>query len=202
MERAAAKTDRTSAEASSDGRVRRGECNRNGIVGALFELVQEGVLQPTAEQVAQRAGVGTRTVFRHFEDMDSLNAEITERLRGELLPRFAQPITGNLEQRVRELVRRRGEVFDRIAPFRRSAALIRWRSRFVQDEHREMVREQRLHLRNALPELADVPEGVVEALDMVTSFEAWERLRTDQRLGRDRAQAVVESAVRALLELA
>ena len=48
---------------SSDGRLRRGERSREAIVAALFELVGEGVLQPTAQQVAERAGVGIRSVF-------------------------------------------------------------------------------------------------------------------------------------------
>ena len=77
---------KTAARTSSDGRVRRGERSRDQIVGALLELVQEGFLRPAAEQVARRARVGTRTVFRHFEDMDSLNPEINQRL-GSLGPR-------------------------------------------------------------------------------------------------------------------
>ena len=55
-----------------DGRALRSERSRRPIVEALFALVGEGVLQPTAQQVADRAGVGIRTVFRHFEDMDAL----------------------------------------------------------------------------------------------------------------------------------
>jgi AcrR family transcriptional regulator len=51
--------------------VQRGARNRAAIVAALLELVGEGELEPTAEQVAERACVGTRTVFRHFADMES-----------------------------------------------------------------------------------------------------------------------------------
>jgi hypothetical protein len=39
----------------------------------------------------------------------------------------------------------------------------------------------------------------VEALDLLTSFEAWNRFRTDQHLGRERAAEAMESAVRSLL---
>ena len=31
-----------------------------------------GALVPTAQQIADRAGVGIRSFFRHFADMDSL----------------------------------------------------------------------------------------------------------------------------------
>ena len=57
-----------------DGRVQRSQRSRQAMVQALFDLVGSGVLQPTAQQVARRAKVGIRTVFRHFSDMDSLLA--------------------------------------------------------------------------------------------------------------------------------
>jgi hypothetical protein len=63
-----------------------------------------------------------------------------------------------------------------------------------------LVRELRADLLRALPEVADAPGAVAEALDVVTCFEAWDRLRTDQRLSRERAQSAVARAVLALLE--
>jgi AcrR family transcriptional regulator len=57
---------------ATDGRVRRSERSRAAIVQALFELIGEGVLLPTADEVADRAAIGIRTVFRQFKDMDTL----------------------------------------------------------------------------------------------------------------------------------
>ncbi|MBV5268573.1 MAG: TetR/AcrR family transcriptional regulator, partial [Burkholderiaceae bacterium] len=64
------------ALATSDGRFNRSVVTRKKIVSALTSLVYEGYLSPTAEQVAQRADVGLRTVFRHFDDLNSLYSEI------------------------------------------------------------------------------------------------------------------------------
>jgi len=55
-----------------DGRLLRSERSRHLIVEAMIELIDEGVLTPTAQQVAKRANVGIRSVFRHFDDMDSI----------------------------------------------------------------------------------------------------------------------------------
>ena len=44
-------------QAASDGRLMRSERSRAGIVQALYELVGEGSLEPTADHVAERAGV-------------------------------------------------------------------------------------------------------------------------------------------------
>jgi AcrR family transcriptional regulator len=190
-------------EASSDGRLRRGERSREAIVAALFELVGEGVLQPTAQQVAERARVGIRSVFRHFDDMDGLYATMDARLREDALPILREASAeGSLRERARALVDRRARLFERIAPYKRSANVQRWRSTFLSAQHATLVRELRGALLRALPELEDAPAEWVEALDVLLSFEAWDRLRTDQRLSRERAQAALERAVLALAERA
>jgi AcrR family transcriptional regulator len=184
-----------------DGRARRREKSRAAIVAALFDLVGSGVLLPTAQQVAARAGVGIRSVFRHFDDMESLHAELDARLREEALPllRDAPPV-GPLRDRVVALVGQRVRFFERIAPYKRAGNLQRWRSDFLRRRHAALVRELRGALREALPELEEAPPAVGEALDLVTSFEAWDRLRTDQRLSRERAQEAVEHAALRLVE--
>lgn len=184
----------------SDGRVLRGEQNRRAILDAMYELVREGALRPTAEQVAERAGVGTRTVFRHFADMEGLHAEMADRLESEVAPLLEAPLaTGSPAQRARALVERRAALFERIANFKRSGNLQRLDSKVIQRRHAQMPRRERETLLAALPELARAPEPLREAADLVTSFEAWDRLRVDQRLGRERAEAAVEHALLALL---
>jgi len=185
----------------ADGRNRRTERSRHAMVAAMFELVGEGVLRPTAQQVAERAGVGIRTVFRHFKDMDTLFAQIDARLRDELAPLLEAPSpAGSVAQRARGMVRQRALLFERIAPYKRSANLQRWRSAFLRERHQRMVRQQRALLRRWLPELAQAPPELAQALDLVTSFAAWDRLRTDQRLGVDRARAAMERGVLALVK--
>jgi AcrR family transcriptional regulator len=183
-----------------DGRALRGARNRERIVEALLELVREGELLPTAEQVSQRAGVGTRTVFRHFDDMESLNSEVQAAIKLEIDPLLTEPrSTGSLEQRTRAMIRRRIAIFERIAPFMRSGDIQRWNTPFLQRNHAEDTRRLRADLLKWLPELVDADDDRLEALDLFTSFEAWNRLRVDQRLGRDRTQEVIEAAALAIL---
>ena len=189
---------RETAQASDpvDGRVQRGERSRQRIVAALFDLVGAGVLQPTAQQVAARAGVGMRTVFRHFSEMETLYAAMNGRLDGEVRPALmAARRVGPLSERVAGLVRQRARLFERVAPYKRAANLQRWRSRYLEGRHRVMQRDLRADLLSWLPELRDAPASAVETVDLVTSFEAWERLRNDQRLGVKAAMAVVEQTV-------
>ncbi|WP_158595822.1 hypothetical protein [Oleomonas cavernae] len=74
-----------------DGRRQRAVDNRRRIVEAMLALVRAGDVAPGAEAVAAKAGVGLRTVFRLFEDMDSLYREIHSILYAELAPLVATP---------------------------------------------------------------------------------------------------------------
>ena len=184
---------------AADGRERRSVRSREAIVQALFELIGNGVLRPTAQQVAESAGVGIRSVFRHFADMESLFAEMHARLQAEALPILrGDPVEGSLDRRARGLVDRRVEFFERIAPYKRAGNVQRWRSEFLRSQHAELVRALRSDLLRWLPELRRAPLDLVEAFDLALSFEAWDRLRTEQRLGRDRAR---EALVRVVLSL-
>ena len=143
------------------------------------------MLDPTAQQVAERARVGIRTVFRRFSDMESLFAEVDARLQAEALPLLVggRP-QGSLRVRALALVSRRVAFFERIAPYKRSANVKRWRSPFLRDRHARLVRALRTELLRWIPELGHAPAAVVDALDLATSFEAWDRLRSEQGLAR------------------
>jgi AcrR family transcriptional regulator len=184
------------SQPSSDGRVRRGARNGRAIVDALVDLVGSGIPAPTARQVAARAGVGLRTVFRRFSDKESLFAEMSTRLEAEVLPLLLQgEPQGDIRTRARVLVRRRVAFFERIAPYKRAANLMRWRSPYLRARHAQLVGILRDDLERWLPEVARAPACVADALDVATSFEAWDRLRTEQRLGRERAHAATECIV-------
>lgn len=183
-----------------DGRVLRSERSRAAIVAALLELVGEGVLQPTAEQIARRARVGLRSVFRHFQDMESIframDATMEARVARELGPPRAE---GDLAHRIDGLVARRARLFERIAPYKRAESLRRWQSPFLQHRHGAFVRLLRSEMSRWLPELEDAPPELAQALELLLSFEAWDRLRREQRLGVPRATATTERAAKTLL---
>jgi AcrR family transcriptional regulator len=175
---------------------------RKRIVGAFFDLVAEGNYAPTGEAVAVRAGVGHRTVFRHFQDMESLYAEVDEMLERQVRPLMAGPaLEGVLDARVAKLLERRAAVFERVTPFLRAQQLRQWESTFLRESHARFVKEQRATLMRDVPELASAPPPVRHALELVTSFSAWERLRRHQGLSVPQAQEAVRAAVLALLRV-
>ena len=184
-----------------DGRRRRSQDSRARIVTAMLELIQDGEIAPGAEQVAERAQVGLRTVFRHFNDMDSLYREMSHVIEGELREVVLLPFKAQgWRERVLELVERRGAAFEKIAPFRRASDAHRHRSRFLAADQGRLAAESREILKRLVPpEVASDPIKF-ETLDLLLSYETWSRLRREQGLTPRRARELLEAAVRRVLE--
>jgi len=192
------KDDRGS-EGSLDGRVRRGRENRDKILQAVYELVRENQVPPTADQVAARAKVGERTVFRHFADMKALRADMSARVRGEIGPVLLKQISpeGSFDSRVKALVHKRARIFEHIAPFRRVSAS---RPGQFEQERARLTAFLRSELEHVFArEVERMSRETLDAIDAITSFEMWDRLRRDQKLGRSRAEAVIIQAIRRLV---
>jgi len=187
---------------ADDGRLRRSERSRELIADALYELLGEGDIEPSAQKVSDRAGVGIRTVFRLFSDMDALYATVNARLEFEVAPmlRASPPDGATVHERAESLTGERVAVFERAGIYMRFTNRNRDRSEFLASHYRKLTLRLRERLLHWLPELRDAPPALIETLDQATSFEAWDRLRNDQRLSRPRAQAAMNFATESLLK--
>ncbi|MBU4433181.1 MAG: TetR/AcrR family transcriptional regulator [Alphaproteobacteria bacterium] len=185
----------------ADGRRRRGQNNRARIVAAMLEIIRTGDMSPSADQVAARADVGLRTVFRHFKDMDSLYSEMSVVIEDELRAVVGTPFRStDWKDRVLELVDRRAFAFEKIAPFKHASEAYRHRSRFLSEDSGKLVSALRkILVRELRAPLVDDPLKV-EALDLLLSFEAWSRLRREQGLSIEKAAEVLRAAVSRLLD--
>ena len=72
----------------SDGRRLRSERSRQAMINAALILIEEGNFAPTAKQISARAGVGIRSFFRQFEDMDQFFAAVDEHTVGSFWESF------------------------------------------------------------------------------------------------------------------
>ena len=186
-------------KAQIDGRRIRGEDNRRKIVSAMLKLVEAGQVDPTADEVAKEAGVGLRTVFRHFDDLESLRAEISERMTAEVRPQIDRPFEAqDWRGRLDELIDRRAQVFERLLPFKIAGDVHRHASAFLTGEHKALVKAQREALRRALPASITNDKARLDALDLLLSFDSWKRLRHDQGVSVRDARAAWRFAAEAL----
>jgi AcrR family transcriptional regulator len=183
-----------------DGRLNRSVVTRNKIVETLTTLILEGQISPTAEQVALRANVGLRTVFRHFDNMDALYREISIDVDAQIKPLLQARLDGQTwQERVAQSIGVRSEIYDRTAAMHVAAQVHRHESAYLTQNLMESARLQRDLLQRLLPpDVAQSPH-LLDALDLVLSFESWIRLRREQSLSASEATAVMQLTVKALL---
>jgi AcrR family transcriptional regulator len=183
-----------------DGRRQRSDASRRRIALAMIDLLREGEADPSADQVAERAGVGRRTVFRLFSDMEGVFGEMHAIMTSRLTPEFARPLTASTWRgRLDELIERRSKAFEQMLPIKTAADARRYTSNFLKSEHKNITRLQRQALLAVLPATLGRNE-MLEALDLTLSFEAWRRLRYEQGLSLKQAQDVLRKLVSALVD--
>ena len=187
-----------------DGRRLRREQNRDAVLDALVRLFEEGDYQPTADEIAERAGISPRSLFRYFDDVDDLARAAIER---ELLTNADKlelevDASASLAERIAEVVTRRLALWEAVAPTARAARACAHRNVTVAGQlraRRQLFRDQVAAA--FAPELADDPDPTrLAAVDVLCSFESVELLRRDQRLGRHRAAQVLTHALTAILD--
>lgn len=197
------------AAAAIDGRVDRVLRSRLAICDACLDLIQEGSLQPSADQVADRAGLSRRSIFYHFKDLAELYDAVVEAGMARCAPLLKRvPPDLPLAERIALLAEGRSTFFEATAPFAR-ALTAQSLSGTAGDEAWRVslaaLERQRQDVAEVFePELSHLASSdraeATEALAAAVSPSAWEHLRRGRGLSLPRARAVLGRTLRALLE--
>jgi TetR/AcrR family transcriptional regulator of autoinduction and epiphytic fitness len=199
-------SDRDADAKDVDGRHRRAERSRAAVVDALLSLYDDGVVRPGVADIAARAGVSPRSVFRHFADLEGLAEAAIDRQWERVHVLFDAPAPdADLGARVSALVDQRLRLHGAVIGVARAAAVLSTSSPVVASTlraRRRLLGDQVVAL--FAPELrARHGHGRSElaaALEATASLENVDYLRTHARLDSDRAAAVVRRMLRSLLE--
>ena len=162
-----------------DGRRLRSVTSQNIIVDAMMVLIQRGILEPTAQQVADEAGIGIRTVFRQVQDKENLFLKMDEKVRAtlqETLKRAANP-RGNLEKRIEGLIELEAELFENNLQFLRATLANKWKYNTLQKNYDRNQRNIKSLLYTWIPELKNLSESKQILLTSVNSAGYWIELR-------------------------
>jgi AcrR family transcriptional regulator len=186
----------------ADGRRARRHRGRDLAVDALLDLLNEGVPRPTAQQVAERSGVSLRSIFRIFDDVQSLHMAASERQMSRVRHLFVDIVaTGTLEERVQATVATTSRIYESVAPIRRAALRAAPESATLQlqlDRARGWLRAEIDRVfAEELDRFADPDRAA--AVEANLSFETWDQLRTGQGRSAARAAATISLTVLALL---
>ena len=85
---------RSARAAELDGRQSRTARSRLAICDACLDLVQEGVLQPSADQIAERAGVSIGSLYQYFGSKDDILRVLLEKHRQVKVEKYRDPREG------------------------------------------------------------------------------------------------------------
>ena len=191
----------------TDGRnLRRGR-NRDAVVTALLGLYREGNLGPNADEIAERAGISVRSLFRYFDDVDTLVRAAIARQQEHLAPLYAldASVDQPLAERVDRFVAGRVRLLEGMGEVGRVARALAARQPLILAELariRGALRRQLTDLFAA--ELDQLPPAeratTAAAADVVASWESFDLMRNDQGLSRDDAAAAMGAALRRLLD--
>ena len=183
-----------------DGRRLRREQNREAVLEAMVALFEDGNLQPSSAEIAERAGLSPRSLFRYFDDVDDLNRTAIERQQATARRMLDVGVGADAPtaEKIARVVDSRCRLFEAVAPAARAARISAHRHAVVASN----LAEGRAHLRRQVrelfaPELAGTE--LLPALDALLSFESYELLRFDQRLSRTKTASALTAALTALL---
>ncbi len=193
------------ASGKIDGRRLRSERTRQLIIESYMSLVREKHEVPTAQQIAERAGYSVRSVFERFPDLRTLRVAVTDHAIAEgRNVGGLHDVDADRETRIRSQVRARAHGCEKWLPLWRVLSAhnddvpeLQKRIRMV----RELVRARiELMFRKELSVLNESGKrSVLIALEAITDFESWGRMRELHGLSFDEACAVWIRAVDRLL---
>jgi AcrR family transcriptional regulator len=184
--------------AAADGRTRRGARNREAIIDALLSCYHDGLLAPSVQEVAERAGVSARSVHNHFADFEALRIEVAQRQwEGAVALASLLDVELPFPARVEQLVEQRAAIWEQVTPVRRAALLQLPDSPAIASRLGQADRALRRQIERGFPE---IDADVLDAVDALLSWDTWNRLRQAQGLGIARAKRVLVRSVRTLVE--
>lgn len=171
----------------------------------MLACIVAGSPRPTAEEIAARAGVSSRAVFRHFDNLEALLEEVAQQQITQVtqaLPPIV--LDGPLEERIGALVENSACRNEMIAPVRRAAfasygasSQFRVRHAWLSGVVRKQVQKV---FRSELDRLPDNKRAVrVAAIRALLSFSYWNALREHEGLSKQSATRSLRDTVRAVL---
>jgi AcrR family transcriptional regulator len=184
-----------------DGRKERVNSSRKKIVEAMLELIREGVLAPSAEQVAYRAKVGLRTVFRRFNELELLYRELSVEIQRIFRPKLEAPIEGkHWQERLIHVLERKLDIYNLTFPYRVAARFHMHSSEFIRNDIARWNSLETQILESILPINKKDDYLLFNAVNVCMSFDYWLILKTDHALTDKDAADTIKVCILQLLK--
>jgi AcrR family transcriptional regulator len=175
------------------------------LIESYLDLLRENPQIPTAGDIAKRAGCSVRSVFERFSDLLTLSFAAADYAFAQgMAQAVARHVDGDRQTRLKSQVETRAAVCERWLPL--------WRALLRHQHESEELAFRIERMRDAIvgrlrlmyrPELSTLSEAeckaVVIALEALTDFESWGRLRERHGLSVEAARDIWIAAIDRIL---
>jgi len=161
-----------------DGRILRSQKSQNIILESIINLIINGNLYPTAEEVAKESGIAIRTVFRHFDDMETLLMKVDESINLKVINDEKEiKLDSPLNTRLSLIIDERIYYYDKYENIMIATITQLPKYKILQKRYPEYQKLLRKRTERIIPEILNLKSANQELLDASLSFGFYQRLK-------------------------
>ena len=162
---------------STDGRKKRSKDTSELIIDTAFSLLNEGILNITHELIAKEAKIGTRTIFRHFKDKNSLIIGMHDKLLKDFeLSKPKIDLDIDVITRLKSLIEFTCNTYEKYQYVHHWTVKNLWYSNDVRMNIVEWNKRSSNYIFEFLPEIKDQQWEKEDFIVNTLSFPFWQRL--------------------------
>ena len=173
-----------------DGRILRSVKSQKLIVEACIELFKGGNFVPTAQLVANESGVGIRTVFRLFDDMENLLKSVDAEMRKDYDFEVKFDPNSSFENRLLVGVDHLCAIYKKHQIIMFGTVSNMWKYKFLQENYMNYQKMIMQKVEEVLPEVLNFDGELQELTHATLSFAFWMRLQ-GQGLKKDQINSAM-----------
>ena len=185
----------------ADGRRQRSVNTQATIVDAMMILIKKGILEPTAQQVADEAGLGIRTVFRIVKDKETLFSRMDEKVRESNQMLYQASPSGSLKDRIEGLMQIESKGYEVNIEFIKATLANKWKYKTLEENYKKNQLLLKKLMFTWLPEISQLDSSLQEFLTAINSPNFWIELRENQTLSVEKAKKIKEAEFKKALGL-
>jgi len=170
--------------AKQDGRNLRSINSKKLIVDACIKLFKAGNLEPTAQQVADESGVGIRTVFRQFDEMENLFKSVDAVLSKDYDFEVRYDPSSSFDARLQSIISHMNAGYEKHKLIMFMTVSQMWKYRFLKENYlmyQDIIKNKTEEI---LPEVLNFDTESRHLFHASLAFAMWTRLQ-GQKLNND-----------------
>ena len=170
--------------AKQDGRNLRSINSQKLIVNACIKLFKAGNLEPTAQQVADESGVGIRTVFRQFDEMENLFKSVDAVLSKDYDFEVRYDPSSSFKARLQSIINHMNAGYEKHKLIMFMTVSKMWKYQFLRENYLMYQERIKDKTEEVLPEVKGFDNESRHLFHASLSFAMWTRLQ-GQKLNND-----------------